>query len=106
MATGELEMFNEIWDERPHVSEVSGAPLLPKGHPQWHWQFAHIVSKKTYKKFMLRKDNIALVTPEEHDAYDKRGGTKDDPMWNWVHQVADQLRHEYHETFFNIKRIR
>lgn len=106
MGTGELEMFKQIWEERPHVSEVSGTPLLPMGHPKWHWQFAHIVSKKTYNKFRLRKDNIVLVTPDEHDAYDKRGGTKLDPAWIWVHKKADELRTEYHETFFKKSRIR
>lgn len=60
-------MFNWIWENRPHLSEVSGKPLLPKGHFKWHWQFAHILPKGTYSRFKLREDNIMLMLPEEHD---------------------------------------
>ena len=60
-------MFNWIWENRPHVSEVSGKPLLRKGHFQWHWQFAHVLPKGTYKRFKLREENIMLMLPEEHD---------------------------------------
>jgi hypothetical protein len=60
-------LFIEIWEERPHLSEVSGRPLLPIGHWQWHWQFAHILTKGAYPSFKFRKDNIILMLPEEHE---------------------------------------
>lgn len=60
-----LQLFNEIWEERDHISELSGKPLLPKGHFQWHWQFLHILSK-SYPSFKYDKRNIILALPEEH----------------------------------------
>ena len=51
-ATGELQVFMEIWKERPHFSEVSGRPLLPLGHPEWIRQFSHILSKGAFPSFI------------------------------------------------------
>ena len=61
-------MFQAIWEERPHLSEISGRPLHPIGHWQWHWQFAHVLSKGTYGKYRLNPDNIMLMLPEEHES--------------------------------------
>lgn len=61
------EMFAHIWETRPHVSEISGNPLVPKGHFKHHWQYAHILSKGAYPEFKLRPDNIILLTPTEHE---------------------------------------
>ena len=61
------EMFEAIWEERPHVSEVSGSPLHSKGHSKWHWQFAHVLSKGAFPSFKYESDNIMLMTPEEHE---------------------------------------
>ena len=69
--TGELKLFNEIWEERPHVSEFSGKPLLPKGHFQWGWQFAHVLNKGRFPSMRLRKDNIFLCLPEEQNIQDR-----------------------------------
>lgn len=61
-----LNLFLEIWDERPHVSEISGKPLLPKGNMVWNHQFMHILSRGAFPKFKYRKENIMLGLPEEH----------------------------------------
>lgn len=61
------ELFEKIWEERPHISEVSGKPLYPKGHFLWHWQFAHVLSKGAYPRYKLREENILLMLPEEHE---------------------------------------
>lgn len=63
----QTELFEHIWNTRPHVSEVSGKPLPYKGHPQWHWCFAHILSKGAYPSLRLEPENIILLTPDEHD---------------------------------------
>lgn len=70
-STGELKMFNEIWNERPHVSELTGEPLLPKGHIRWHWQFAHVLNKGRFPSMRLRKDNILLCLPDEQMIQDR-----------------------------------
>jgi len=63
----QTEMFNWIHENREWKSEVSGKPLLPKGHWQFHWQFAHLIGKGPYPSFKLREENIMLMLPEEHE---------------------------------------
>lgn len=72
----ELDLFVEIWNERPHYSEVSGKRLLPKpSHTDegawrmWVSQFSHLVPKGSYRGMRLRKENIVLKTVEEHDQW-------------------------------------
>ena len=65
------EMFEWIWENRDHVSEVSGEPLLGRGNMRWHWQFAHILNKGRFPSMKLREDNIILLLPEEHDKQDR-----------------------------------
>lgn len=60
------ELFLHIWNSREHISEVSGKPLLPITHHQWHWQMAHILPKGSNPNFKLNPDNIMLMLPEEH----------------------------------------
>lgn len=94
--TGELQMFLEIWNERPKVSEVSGKQLLPLGHKLWINQFSHILPKGTYGKFRLRKDNIKMVLPDEHDMWEHhKSEIRDADIWRWVFIKADELKEEY-----------
>ncbi len=73
----EVDLFDEIWDERPHRSEVSGIFLTDRPHSrgdhdamrQWVRQFSHLVPKGTYPSMRLRKDNIVLKTAYEHDLW-------------------------------------
>lgn len=69
--TGELKLFNEIWNDREHFSEFTGKPLLPKGHLKWHWQFAHVLNKGRFPSMRLRKDNIFLCLPDEQMIQDR-----------------------------------
>ena len=62
----QIELFNYIWEIRSHKSQLSGLPLFPKGHDQWHWQFLHVLPKGTYPKWKLNPDNILLGLPSEH----------------------------------------
>ena len=67
----EMDVFLEIWEEREHKSELTGEPLLPKGHAKWHWQMLHILPKSRFPELRLDKDNILLGLPEEHDHQDR-----------------------------------
>ena len=97
MATGEKDLFLEIWEERAHVSQISGKHLgdTPRAH-----YFAHILGKGAYPGFRLRKDNIVLMTIEEHSIFDHSGKSKDDSRFDWVHERADRLRQEYNKRFY------
>lgn len=96
-------MFLRIWEERPHFSEVSGKPLLPMGAEMWHWQFAHILPKGAYPRYKLNPDNIILLTPDEHYAYDhathtlydKVTGHVHDQKWQALFSKAEVLRQSY-----------
>jgi len=59
-----LALFLEIWNERPHKSEVSGKGL---GKEPLTIFFHHIFPKKKYPERAFDKDNIILLTWEEHD---------------------------------------
>jgi hypothetical protein len=60
------QLFEHIWETRPHVSEISGKPLLSGNHYQFMWQFAHILSKQAYPEYKLLEENIMLMLPDEH----------------------------------------
>ena len=68
----EIDVFNEIWNERPHVSELSGKPLPydKSNMKMWVCQFLHVVNKGRSPMLRLDKRNIMLGTPEEHDRQD------------------------------------
>ena len=97
-ATGELDMFKEIWEEREHVSFVSGEPLdkYAKNIETFVKMFAHILSKGAYPAFRLRKDNIVLLTPDEHFLYDMANHKiKEDQYWAGVYEMKEKLKIEY-----------
>lgn len=87
--TGELDLFKEIWDERKHVSEISGKPVLfdPKC-------FHHILTKGAYPELRLNKDNIIILTKSEHN--DIHSKSLDDLIkmnnsWNVIYEKREKL---------------
>lgn len=96
--SGQMAIFDEIWNEREHISEISRLPLHPKGHPQWHWQFSHVLSKGHYKRFKLLKSNVVLMTPEEHfKVTNNTHLCKSDPAWAWYFERYEQLKQQYYD---------
>jgi len=94
--TGEGDMFKEIWAEREHKSFVSGKPL---GHVAKAHFFAHVLSKGAYPKYRLNKDNIVLLTFDEHYLYDH--GTMDQREktgydWQKLYDLKDDLKIKYY----------
>ena len=97
--TGEKEMFDEIWNERPRVSYVSGESLQ-------RWEdtklfvnlFSHILPKGNYSRYRLNKENIILLTPQQHMCW--HSYTRDklltmDAGWRKVFDLYDRLKEEY-----------
>lgn len=68
----EIDLFRDIWNVRPHVSELSGKPLPygPENPKMWVRQFLHVINKGRAPKLRLLKRNIMLATPDEHDNQD------------------------------------
>jgi len=57
------EFFLSIWKKRPHRSEVSDTYL---GQEALSTYFHHILPKEKYPEACLDKENIILLTLEEH----------------------------------------
>jgi hypothetical protein len=95
----QIDLFNQIWADRPHVSFVSGKPIsfFSVAH------FAHVLPKGKWPKFKYEAKNIVLLTFEEHHLYDM--GTenqrvrykKDNPGTDWqkLFDLKDKLRSQY-----------
>ena len=71
--SSQMDLFREIWDERPHFSEVSGEFLGNEMQPIF---MSHLLPKGSYRKYKFRKDNIVLMTAEEHMAWHSWGPAK------------------------------
>lgn len=56
-------VFKEIWNERKHISEISGDYL---GKEALSVYFHHILPKNKYPQIRLDKENIILLTTDEH----------------------------------------
>lgn len=57
------DFYLEIWQERKHKSEISGRYL---GKELFTYFFHHILPKSKYPEAAFDKENIILVTMEEH----------------------------------------
>ena len=66
----QMDVFRQIWAERPHVSEVSGEPLGDVLQPIF---FSHLLPKGAYRKYKLDPRNIVLKTPDEHREWHEQG---------------------------------
>lgn len=94
--TGQYKMFEEIWEKREHVSQISGLSLVDKDHPRWVSQFEHILPKGSYKDWMLETKNIYLMTEQEH--FDLTNNTHKcmiDPMYDTYFELKQKLKEEY-----------
>ena len=116
--TGEKELFIEIWETSDKRSWLTGddlnkwgyksvrladPPELPKRHPLFYNMFHHVLNTKIYSRYKLNKDNIVLLTPQEHMSIhsegrkmleDKYGKENIDRYFN----LFENLRQEYNET--------
>lgn len=97
--TGELSMFKEIWNERPHISFLTGENLDKYENGFFISCFAHVFSKKAYPELRLDKENIILLTPKEHllldqgtdsqrEQYSKETGCE----WDIIYEYKDKIR--------------
>lgn len=92
--TGEKEVFDDIWNERPHVSQISDEPIT-EAMPI---NFLHVLPKaqNKYPKLKLDKQNIVLGTADEHYTWDHRRKTiLNDPKWKWMFELEATLKAKY-----------
>jgi hypothetical protein len=55
--------FKEIWEHCPHLSEISGTYLGKEASSAF---FHHILPKNKYPHIRMDKENIILLTIDEH----------------------------------------
>lgn len=65
----ETDMFEWIWQNRPHISEISKKDLNKVLN--YFAMFAHILPKGKYPLFRYNPENIILVRPLEHVLIDQ-----------------------------------
>lgn len=65
--TGEWEMFQEIWKEKPHRCENCRTNLGDRPKPVF---FSHIITKGSRPDLRLHKDNIELLCAKCHHKWE------------------------------------
>lgn len=92
--SGQLDLFKEIYSERPHVSELSGDKLSIFDIRCFH----HILTKQAYPKFLLFKPNIILLTRNEHRMIHDHSFEdliKKDSRWSLIEKRYQLLKEMY-----------
>lgn len=82
--------FLSIWKERKHVSEISGEVLFS---PPSTAYFHHILPKSKYPELKFEKDNIILLTLNEHSNVEN-----DIYKYEEVNKRRNQLKIKYNLT--------
>lgn len=98
--TGELALFNAIWNSRPRVSFLSGKAIREFSVNN----FAHVLRKapSSYPKFKLYDKNIILLTPQEHMDFDNQAPSdllRKDPRWEKVFTLKEVLKAQYKKLY-------
>lgn len=93
--TGESQVFNEIWKERPHKSQISGEPIKEATASN----FLHVLPKaqNKYPEFKLLKQNIVLGTEEEHHIWDNARHKAVGKNWDIMYALEHALKIKYKE---------
>lgn len=82
-----LKVFQEIWNERPHYSELSWESL---GYELSSLYFHHILPKRNYEDAKFDKDNIILLTWDEHENVERNPVRYDE-----INKRREKLKEKY-----------
>lgn len=91
--TGEKEVFEKIWAERPHFCQICFTPI-PEPTPS---NFMHVLAKglNKYPKFKLNPQNIVMACSDCHHIWDNARHKANAPEWKWVHELELSLKQQY-----------
>lgn len=97
--TGERALFVALYHQCGGVSQLSGLPLLPPDHADFHKQGSHILPKGAYPRYRLLAENIVMVLAGEHDQWesikDKERLVDVEPRWKPYVERYYALRLKY-----------
>lgn len=82
-----LSIFMDIWMERPHKSEISGRWL---GKEALSTFFHHILPKSKYPDATFDKENIILLTFDEHQKVEQ-----DPTFYSEINKRRSILKQKY-----------
>ena len=95
-ANEDSKFFHQIWKDRIHYSQVSGIPLGDEYNPVF---FSHILTKGAYPKARHWKENIILMTFEEHNEWEfqQRSKPKFIAKYKDILRLHDELITRYYK---------
>ena len=103
MATGEGQLFIDIWDSlepKDRVSFVTGFPLEDQHEPRAFY-FSHVLGKGAYPKFRLYRKNIVFMSQREHFLWDHaKHQVVNNPLWKKVFELEEELKIEYRDKHY------
>jgi hypothetical protein len=80
-------LFKQIWNERVHKSEISGIYL---GKEPLSIYFHHILPKNKYPEIRMDKENIILLTVDEHANVES-----DIYRYEKINKIREKLKTKY-----------
>lgn len=83
------DFFLEIWNERPHYSDVSGDYL---GETPYAYYFSHVLSKGAYPELKFFKDNVVFMTLSEHQLWEFKAQSDLPPSFDKIKDLAQKLK--------------
>lgn len=112
MATGEAVMFTEIWEDlepEDRKSFITGH-RFPEPYVMRTYYFAHVLGKGAYPEFRLKKENIVLLTWEQHKMWDTarfkiRENKHLMQLWKKMFDLEEKLIEEYKNIKIDDQRI-
>ena len=97
--TGELALFKRLYAEQDGLCAVTGLPLHPPAHEDFHKQGSHILPKGAYPRARLWPDNVVMVLVEQHNLWerekDKDKLVEIEPRWAEYAQRYFDMRLAY-----------
>jgi hypothetical protein len=96
-STGEKWVFEMIWKERPHKSQIGGERISEAKAIN----FIHVLAKgqNKYPEFKLFKQNIVLGTEEEHHIWDNARHLAVGKEWDMMYGLEEILKEKYKEFY-------
>lgn len=105
-ATGEMDVFLDLYVKHDGLSAVSGLPLeYPPGHERFHCQFSHILPKGSYRRYQTLPENIVPCLYAEHRQWEEERNREKlaaiNPKWIPYIKLEQELKRRYHEEANN-----
>lgn len=94
-SSGEMEVFKQIWNERPRVCFCCGVTLGTKLKPIF---FSHVLAKGSYGRFKFYKGNILLKCPTCHHEWEF--SDRKNVKFNAVKTKYEELRTLYYKLYY------